>query len=265
MLDYMKHFIAKIFSNRRIAEDFFELAFEWKSDGDPRPGQFCTLRVSPYSAPLLRRPFAFSDFDSCGGMASIIYKRRGSATELLSGKGRGEDLDVIGPLGTGFDKMHGYPFKSVISIAGGTGLGPMLFITRDIVSSGGSARLVIGCRTASQRPRLKTMDSLDIVVTTDDGTEGIRGTPLDYLSKFTKSDMEGLTVCACGPMPLLSGCTAWADAFGLSCFVSMEQVMACGVGACMGCAVKVKSNGVEQYARACCEGPVFESGRIAWT
>jgi dihydroorotate dehydrogenase electron transfer subunit len=263
----MKHFSSVIASNAPVSDSLRELTFEWNADaaGVPGPGQFCTFRVTPYSAPLLRRPFAFSAFDRQKGLASIMYKRRGPATEILSAQSKGDSLDVIGPLGTGFGAMPGFPFGSLLCIAGGTGFGPMLFLARAVFESGGKVLLVLGCRTKSQLPVLASLDALRPVITTDDGSEGRMGTPIEYLASMTEDEYRGATVCACGPAPLLAGCHDWSRARGLACYVSLEQIMACGVGACMGCAVKVKDPSGNAYVRACTEGPVFTSERILWT
>jgi dihydroorotate dehydrogenase electron transfer subunit len=268
----MKHFSAEILSNSPVSDCFHELTFAWDLRASvPAPGQFCTLRVSPYSAPLLRRPFAFSGFDRSRGVASIIYKRRGPATDLLSAQGKGGRLDVIGPLGTGFNTMPGFPFSSIICVAGGTGLGPMLFLAQTAAQEGARVHLILGCRTSSQVPTLPALDAMGPVITTDDASRGIKGTPADYLAQLTENKYDGAVVCACGPAPLLSACHIWSKAKGLACYVALEQIMACGVGACMGCAVKVIDAGApggtpeQRFARACTEGPVFDSGRILWT
>jgi dihydroorotate dehydrogenase electron transfer subunit len=261
----MKHFSAEILSNAPVSDCFHELTFAWDAAA-PTPGQFCTVRVSPYSAPLLRRPFAFSGYDASQKTASIIYKKRGPATRILSGLAAGGKCDIIGPLGTGFSAMPGFPFPSVLCIAGGTGIGPMLFMAESVACAGGVARLILGCRTAGNVPALGLLGKLGAVITTDDATKGYGGTPADYLAKLTKDRFRGFTVCACGPMPLLLACHNWAQAEGLACFAAIEQIMACGVGACMGCAIRVKTaSGSTGFARACTEGPVFDSERIVWT
>ncbi len=260
----MKQFVADIVSHKPVSDCFFQLAFSWPAAaGTPLPGQFCTVRVSPYSAPLLRRPFAFSGFDSLTGVASIVYKKRGPATELLSCKGVKDAIDVIGPLGRHFGFHTDNIAGPCILVAGGTGFGPIAFLANLCASRGAECTVVVGCRTSSQLPRLETHPLVNTVVCTDDGTKGVRGTPLVWLSGLTESKWAGASVFACGPAPLLKGSHEWAQSRGLPCFVSMEQVMACGVGACMGCAVRLA--GENEFARACTEGPVFDSRRIAWT
>jgi dihydroorotate dehydrogenase electron transfer subunit len=262
----MKQFIAKILSHAPVSDCFFELAFAWDAAAGPvLPGQFCTIRVSPYSAPLLRRPFAFSRYDEKAGVAAIAYKKRGPATELLSCKPSGETIDVIGPLGNDFFRFATAGYTHVYLVAGGTGFGPIAFLANHCAQRNLACTVILGCRTRSQLPRLNIVPSVKAVVCTDDGTEGIHGTPLTYLAALSPPQYTSSAVFSCGPAPLLAGCHEWALARGLSCFVSMEQVMACGVGACMGCAVRVTDAGANGFARACTEGPVFDSRRILWT
>jgi dihydroorotate dehydrogenase electron transfer subunit len=262
----MKQFIATVVSHNPVSECFFELVFSWDdAAGKVCSGQFCTIRVSPYTAPLLRRPFAFSAFDEKAKTASIIYKKRGPATELLSCKQTGSNLDVIGPLGNGFAGFAAGSRAPVLLVAGGTGVGPIAFLANNFAKSNVECTVVLGCRTRSELPRLSMPPSVKVITCTDDGTEGIRGTPLMYLAGLTPSQQSGLTLFSCGPAPLLAGCYRWAQESGFKCYVSMEQVMACGVGACMGCAVRVTDGGTNGFARACTEGPVFDASRIAWT
>jgi dihydroorotate dehydrogenase electron transfer subunit len=257
--------IAKILSNGPVSDCFFELVFEWNTAIAPAlPGQFCTVRVSPYTAPLLRRPFAFSSCDEALGIAAIAYKRRGPATELLASKRAGDTLDSIGPLGSNFVQAASNAKRRLL-VAGGTGFGPITFLANYLAKSNIPCTVVLGCRTSAQLPRLTMPSSVTQVICTDDGSKGIRGTPLTWLAGLSPDPLAGTSVYACGPAPLLKGCHEWSQLRGLSCFVSMEQVMACGVGACMGCAVKLSEAEGGGYARACTEGPVFDSRRLSWT
>jgi dihydroorotate dehydrogenase electron transfer subunit len=248
-----------------VSDCFFELTFAWDPKaGVPRPGQFCTVRVSPYTAPLLRRPFAFSSYNQDAGTASITYKKRGPATELLAGKASGDCLDVIGPLGNDFGVMASQDISLKYLVAGGTGFGPIRFLASSIAQSKQGCIVVLGCRTKSQLPTVTLPPLARTIVCTDDGSEGVKGTPLTYLETLAPDPGGSAAVFCCGPLPLLSVCHRWAQTRKYPCFVAMEQTMACGVGACMGCAVKV-TDAASGYARACTEGPVFDSRRIAWT
>ena len=171
---------------------------------------------------------------------------------------------MIGPLGNDFIRMLPKSASTLFLVAGGTGFGPVLFLGLQLKKKGIPCVMIFGCRTKSQLPRLDALSSLKPVICTDDGSEGIRGTPLTFLESIKPGKHENGVVFSCGPSPLLSGCHEWAMRRGFDCFVSLEQTMACGVGACMGCAVKVTDAG-GGYARACTDGPVFNSRRIVWT
>jgi dihydroorotate dehydrogenase electron transfer subunit len=124
--------------------------------------------------------------------------------------------------------------------------------------------LIFGCRSAALIPAIKGLAAAaaaEAVICTDDGSSGFRGTAGDYLKSIEQSIAADTVIYACGPLPMLHACHATALRRACSCFVSVEQVMACGVGACMGCAVKSASGG---YKRACTEGPVFDSKELRW-
>jgi len=253
----MKQLKARILSNNSISDDFFEISFVWDTPEKPAPGQFLTVRPSCDSVPLLRRPFAFSDYDDVSRAASFIYQKRGRATEIFSGKRKGEILDVIGPLGKPFPVPE--RTSRVITVAGGIGLGPILFLTSQLIKKGHDPLFVFGCRSANLVPRTDYFLQLNPVICTDDGSGGFKGTVADYL-KIADLLTQDSIMYACGPMLMLKACHDQAEKHGITCWISVEQVMACGIGACMGCVVKVKGG----YARACKEGPVFDSKDIIW-
>jgi len=256
----MHQALTVIRSIRTIASEFLELSFSSIGiDAPPLPGQFLTIRASDSPIPLLRRPFAYSGHNAQTGEASIIFQRRGPGTDILAAKQPGDTLDVIGPLGTSF-AMDGV--TKAIVVAGGIGLGPMLFLATALRDRGCHVRFVFGCRTKAMVPDLDAFRTLSPAICTDDGSAGFHGTTVSYLHSLTDSDTRDTRVFACGPTPMLKACHGLAVERGVRCQVSMEQTMACGVGACMGCVVKtVKAPG---FARVCHEGPVFESGEILW-
>lgn len=258
----MKHYFSKVKENIPIAKDFFKISFEWNgADTVPLPGQFCTIRVSENALPLLRRPFAFSEFDPQTNTASVIYQKRGCATEILAAKTHGELLDIIGPLGNEFP-ISQFP-ERVFIIAGGVGLGPMLFLAHSVKNTEKEYQFIFGCKNSLFIPENNLLQDVDPIICTDDGSEGFHGTTVDYLATLDVKDLSRSVIVACGPHPMLKCCHEFAQSNSLLCYVSMEQVMACGVGACMGCAVAMAKKG--EYARVCKEGPVFNSKDIQWS
>lgn len=257
----MRQFAAEIISNRQIASGYFELRFFWPDAGEaPLPGQFVSLKSYGITDLVLRRPFAVAAFDSAGHEAHMIYQRKGKATAALAGRLAGECLDVIGPLGNSFPAPSG---NRPILIGGGVGLGPILYFGNWLAERGRRPLVILGFRGASLVPELSSRCRFEPVLCTDDGSTGFRGTAVDYLRELPKAELSGAELYACGPNPMMSGCHSFAGDFGLACWVSMEQIMGCGVGACMGCAIPVA--GSASYARVCTEGPVFSSRTIAWT
>jgi dihydroorotate dehydrogenase electron transfer subunit len=270
-----------------VAESWRELVLSWEAEA-PQSGQFLTLRVSPYSDPLLRRPFAFSGFvrgasqvagPSAGARASIIYQIRGNATSLLSELASGSRIDAIGPLGRGFP-MPAEGERPILA-GGGIGLGPLLFLDKALRDSGLSPVLVLGVRSASLLPSIALPEGA--ILCTDDGSSGFKGTPVDWIARsesaarnahashnapLTEPHIYGcglrpeIHIYGCGPAPMLAALASLALERGWKASLSAEQWMACGVGACMGCALPRPKG--EGYLRACADGPVFDAADIDW-
>jgi dihydroorotate dehydrogenase electron transfer subunit len=258
----MKHFQTVILSNERIARDFFEMRFLWDESADPPlPGQFITLRVSLGTSPLLRRPFALSAYDSESKQASIIFRKIGRSTQLLAGKTSGDSLDCIGPLGNSFaPPAEG---KRAFLVAGGIGLGPVIFWAASLQKQRPDTLVVFGCRTREFIPNCQGFVLTKPIIVTEDGSEGFKGTTVDFLKSLPRDQLSDAELYCCGPMPMLKACHDFAFARGIRCWVSIEQVMACGVGACMGCVVKMRQR--PGFARVCKDGPVFDGELIQWT
>jgi dihydroorotate dehydrogenase electron transfer subunit len=258
----MKQSKLTVLQNTLISDHLYVMDLSWESDNPaPLPGQFCTIRVSESTAPLLRRPFAFSQFNPESAVASIIYKQCGPATDILAGKQPGDKLDVIAPLGNSFAPYASSTMN--ILVGGGTGLGPIYFWQQYLAASGFPAITVIGCRSYDQLPALEYPDTTTTAMCTEDGSLGFKGTTVDFLATLPAEQLAQSTIFCCGPMPMMKACFDFSQKYGNECFVSLEQIMACGVGACMGCTIKI--HGTQEYARVCTEGPVFNSKIILWT
>ena len=274
-----KHFRgkARILSRKTIARNYIELKVEY---GDVRPGavvspgQFFTLLPPSYPMQTMRRPFAYSASDETG--FSFIYEIRGPVTGDIAALTEGEELDWLGPLGSAFPEPT--EERRPVLVAGGIGVGPMLFLARRLCGIETPPRvrgteavaplLVIGARTAALIPDLHWPDTAEILVSTDDGSRGIQGTALSALNRrLHTGDLENSEFFTCGPHPMMEAVHRMAVEIDAPCWVSMEEMMACGVGACQGCAVRLAEkapDGGPSYKRACVEGPVFRSRELAW-
>jgi dihydroorotate dehydrogenase electron transfer subunit len=254
----VKQFQAEILENRPVAEAWRELVLSWdEGAGAPEPGQFLTLRVSPYSDPLLRRPLAFSDYDPVKKTASAIYQIRGGATRLLAELSPGSRIDTLAPLGKGFPAPS--PGERPLLAGGGIGLGPLLFLGKTLAASGRSPLLAFGLRSSSLLPSIALPEGT--ILCTDDGSSGFKGTPVDWLSGHASEKAGEARLYGCGPTPMLAALASLAGRRLWRASLSAEQWMACGVGACMGCALPRPGGG---FLRACSDGPVFEAASIDW-
>jgi dihydroorotate dehydrogenase electron transfer subunit len=255
----MRQFATAVTGNSELAENTYEIEFAWNSGDIPHPGEFLTIRCCDSTDPLLRRPFAFSGFNGKKGgdaRASFIYLRRGKTTTLLSELAPGARIDVLGPLGRGFSLPESG--ASPILAAGGIGLGPILFLHQELRALGIEHRFLYGARSEPLVPVRRLPGNC--VVCTDDGSLGYRGTVLSAIESGGIPPQASFY--ACGPGPMLKALAGKALGLGMDCQVAVEQYMACGVGACMGCAVKVADE--RKYARACVEGPVFQAKELVW-
>jgi dihydroorotate dehydrogenase electron transfer subunit len=227
------------------------------------PGQFVMLRVSENLDPLLARPFGISSV-SAKSSIEILYRVVGRGTTQLTKSRTGEQLSVLGPLGRGFP-LPGQNM-TLVMVAGGSGFPPLHFLAQ---RAGCITHLFLGSRDKECLPPAGILKNFrdacaTVHIATEDGSRGTRGMTTDVLNTFlTKIEQKAdLVLCACGPHAMLSAVTRIAHEHRVPCYVSMEERMACGLGACMGCSIPMKSGG---YKRACKEGPVFDAQDIDWS
>ncbi len=227
------------------------------------PGQFVMLRVSENLDPLLARPFGISSVPTKSSI-EILYRVVGRGTTLLTRRKAGEQLGVLGPLGKGFplpDKQ-----ATLVMVAGGSGFPPLHFLAQRV---GCSSHLFLGSRDKECLPPAGILKNFRdtctrVHIATEDGSRGTKGMTTDILNAFlTKMEQKAdLILCACGPHAMLAAVGRIAAEHVIPCYVSMEERMACGLGACMGCSIPMKAGG---YKRACKEGPVFDAQEIDWS
>lgn len=230
--------------------------------GGTRPGQFVTLRFPDGSGPLLRRPFSIHGLIREGGRVTgieLLYKVVGGFTRNLAEMEAGRSLDLLGPLGNGFDVPA--TARKIWMVAGGIGVAPLLFLAQTLAEKGtesGACAVFIGGRTAADLLCIDRFTRLGMAVhpATEDGSAGQKGlitAPLAREAAATPPDI----LCACGPLPMLRAVAKIADDQGIPCRASMETIMACGLGACLGCAVETLGDETA-YRHVCKDGPVFD-------
>jgi len=253
---------ALVIRHREIVPHYYELEFIAPSiASEVLPGQFVNVRVSDSLDPLLRRPFSIYDVDKKLGSITVFYKVVGRGTELLSQMPIQKRLDVMGPLGRPFS-IPRHVNKAYL-IGGGVGIAPLVYLARVLTANKIKVRVLMGASTAGFLCGKDMLDRLgvDYLVSTDDGSEGLRGRVTDlFEQQLSFKDCD--YIYACGPEPMLSRITHLTLINGLEGEVSLEGHMACGVGACLGCAHQVKVGETHRYAKICSEGPVFKIGEV---
>lgn len=230
---------------------------------DARPGQFLNICVQPGGAHLLRRPFSIARADRVAGTVSVVFDSIGLGTQWLAAREPGDTVDLVGPLGHGFDVMSD-PGVDLI-VGGGYGTAALSFLASELDARGGEVHAIIGARS---RARLYEDDVLDetcasIAVMTDDGSAGMQGLVTDPMPEMIKR-FSPRVVYACGPMPMLRATAAVAAENNVPSQLAVEEFMACGIGVCWTCVLPVRTNGSLKHQRSCTEGPVFEGEAIAW-
>ena len=233
-----------IISNKQLCADYYELELQEETFSKHcRPGQFFMLSVPGV---FLRRPLSI--YDAKDMKISFLYKVVGKGTKILSQMQSGE-VQILGPLGKGYDlklNENSYP----VIVAGGTGIASLHYLAAKLEKKG---TLYYGVRSINDLLCIDKFKKLgwEISVSTEDGTEGYKGYITDVLEKNLKSTD---TLFVCGPTPMMKKVLSIAKEKQAKGFVSLEEKMACGIGNCQGCAVKI--NG--EYKMTCKEGPVFK-------
>lgn len=213
------------------------------------PGQFAHVLVKDK---MLRRPISICDVRD--GVMRLVFQVKGEGTQILSEAKPGDTLDILAPLGRGFTFEKG---KKIAFIGGGIGTPPMLYAAKQA----DKAVAILGFRSKEQVILTDDFEAAgcEVLLTTDDGSAGIRGFVTDALHSVI-GKIDG--ICACGPHVMLKAVAAVAKKHGIPCQVSLEERMGCGVGACLVCACKTNKDGKEGYSHVCKDGPVFRAEEV---
>lgn len=223
-----------------------------------KAGQFVHIGVEGHT---LRRPISICEIDKTKGTLRIVFEVRGAGTDKLSKLNAGDKINMIAPLGNGFTVRDIPADKTVIVVGGGIGVPPMLQVAKSF--SDNRVKAVIGFRS---KDRVILEDDFvrigaDISVCTDDGSYGEKGlVTFPLIEELEKGNSA--VIFACGPTPMLKALINTAKVYNVPCEVSLEQRMACGVGACVGCAVDINRGGRSFVLRVCKDGPVFKAEEV---
>jgi dihydroorotate dehydrogenase electron transfer subunit len=238
-------------------EGAFELVVE---QGDlaaaTAPGQFFQIAVGAPRT-LLRRPYSAAWTDTRSGQLGFIFNAVGAGSRWLSQRQSGDWLDLLGPLGHGFDLSSD---RDAICVAGGLGMAVFPGVVRALLEQKRRVRVLLGARTSSALMPAERFGGAEVRMATDDGSAGFHGSAVELLEPD-----RNVELFACGPTPMLQALVHRAQQFGMplsSMQIALETPMGCGIGTCLGCVVPSRSGG---YLLTCQEGPCVPADRLDWS
>ena len=252
---------AKLVKKEALKKDVFKFSVEAKEIVDiSKPGHFIEIRVSDQVEPFLRRPISIYNMDRKTGILEFIFQVKGKGTDILSKKQVGDEVDIIGPLGNG--KFDYSKYQNLAIIGGGIGVFPLYELAKEAKQDEKNVTTYLGFRNKDFVLLEKEFENVsnELVLATDDGSYGKNG----FVINFLKEDIEKGkidSIYACGPLPMLRAVKKLAEETGIPAQVSLEEKMGCGMGVCLGCAVKTASSPKDNpsYVYVCKTGPVFDS------
>lgn len=252
----------ELVGKEQIKSDIYKYSI--KSDEMARqakPGQFLEIKVTDNIEPFLRRPISIFNIKREEGIVEFIFQVKGKGTEILSTKKVGEQIDIIGPLGQGNFEYENY--QNIAIIGGGIGVFPLHELAKRAKENGKNINIYLGFRNKEfvvLEEEFKNV-ATNLILSTDDGSYGKDGFAINFLKEdIEKNPID--CIFACGPLPMLKAVQALAKEKNIPCQISLEEKMGCGIGACLGCAVKYKTEKEDTFKRVCKEGPVFYSNTV---
>jgi len=248
-------YICKVTENKQLAADIHSITIvSEKLTGEARPGQFIHIKCG--NERLLRRPISISNISD--NALNFVFEIKGEGTRWLSECKPDSCLDILGPLGNGFDIPNG----KIIVVGGGIGVPPLLYTAGAVK---GNVTAILGFRS---KDRVILTDEFEkecgnVIITTDDGSAGVHGPVTAPLKKLLDEEKYS-AVLTCGPYAMLRAVAELCMSKGVPCQVSLEEKMGCGVGACLVCVCATEVKGKADMSRVCVDGPVFSAADIVW-
>ena len=256
--------LAKLLKKEQLKPDIFKISLEAPEIvADAKPGNFIEIRVTNQIEPFLRRPISIYNMDKEKGILEMIFQVKGKGTKILSEKKEGEMIDILGPLGFGTFEYKSY--NNLAIIGGGIGVFPLYELAKEAKAENKKVNTYLGFRSEEfvvLEDEFKKMSD-ELILTTDDGSYAKKGFAINYLEKDIEEGKVD-SIYACGPLPMLKAVQKLAIEKEIPCQISLEERMACGMGVCLGCAVKKAESPKEQpeYWHVCKAGPVFNAKEV---
>ena len=251
---------AKVLSQEMLADGIYSLWIETEAALTARPGQFVSVYTMDASK-LLPRPISICEIDKEAKKLRLVYRVTGekTGTKQFSELKAGDTVPVIGPLGNGFpyEKAEG---KKVFLMGGGIGVPPILELAKQMKCE--EKQIVVGYRDAYTFLKDEFEQNGTLYISTEDGSVGTKGNVMDAIRE---QNLDADMIYACGPTPMLRAIKAYAEEKGIECYISLEERMACGIGACLACVCKTKEKDAHSNVnnkRICKDGPVFLSTEV---
>ncbi len=249
----------EIIEFKRLNNEFF-LIITTISEDFPKmfPGQFVEVLIDDSKDTFLRRPLSIHDVNYSKNTVSFLVQIVGPGTKKLSQLSVGDTINTIFPLGNSYS----LPIKQAnyLLIGGGCGVAPLLFLAREMANNGIKPIIIIGGRTANHLLRVDEYKKYgDVYITTEDGSAGDKGFVI-HSKILWNENIKFSKIFTCGPEPMMKAVAKYAVKKGIECEVSLENLMACGIGACLCCIVETKNGN----KCTCTEGPVFNIKDLTW-
>ena len=249
--------VGQVISQKEIAPMIFDMWIDTTLAGEAQPGQFICVYPKDKST-LLPRPISICEVREDRKALRIVYRVAGAGTKEFSAYRAGESIAVMGPLGNGFPVKAGEAKKAFL-IGGGIGVPPMLELAKQLERVGCQVQSVMGYRNQDTFLKQDLEQYGPVYVASEDGSAGTRGNVMDAIRE---NALEADVIFACGPLPMLRAIKTYAEEKKIPAYISLEERMACGVGACLGCVAKTKNVDAHSHvhnARICTDGPVFDA------
>lgn len=259
-----KQVFAELIKKEKLLDDLYKFSVDAKEIVElANPGNFIEIRINENSDPFLRRPISIYNLDKKNGVLEFIFQVKGKGTELLAKKKEGDKIDIIGPLGNGTFKFEEY--KNIAVIGGGIGIFPLYELSKQAKNAGKKVYTYLGFRNKDLVTLENEFDEVStmLTITTDDGSYKNSGFAINYLENdLEKNNID--CIYACGPLPMLKAVKKLAEEKEIPCQISLEEKMGCGMGVCLGCAVRTATSTDDnpQYLHVCKAGPVFNSKMV---